>query len=125
MNYCEQLPEGCPPAEAEEVTAKQDVFRLVRTDPPSSDDFRSQRAEKPGVTFPGISECHAKGLSVFVERTDCEKLLKLRHMRNRRICRIHLDAGAGRIQQTFQPTHHTWWPLEEFAILSHCNVEAV
>lgn len=125
MSYREPLPDGCPPYAAEEIAAPREVFRLVRGNPATWDDFRSQRAEKPNRQFPGITECQARGLSVYVERKDCEKLLKLSHMRNRLVCRVCLDIGAGRMQQTFQPSHHTWWPLAAFDILARCGVETV
>jgi hypothetical protein len=124
MSYREPLPEGCPPDAAEEIAAPREVFRLVRDSPPTMDDFRSQRGEKPGKVFSGVTECQASGLSVFTEKKDCVKLLKLAHLRSRKLCRVRLDAGAGRIQQTFQPSHHTWWPLATFDILSQAKVEA-
>jgi hypothetical protein len=126
MSYREPLPEGCPPDTAEEIAAPREVFRLVRGNPPTQSDFRSQRAERPGRVFPGVTECQACGLSVFAERTELEaKALKLQHLKNRLICRVELVAGAGRIQQTGQRSHHTWWPLAAFDILAHCGVETV
>ena len=125
MSYREPLPEACPPAGADEIIAPREVFRLVRTSPPTLDDFRSQRAEKPNHTFNNVSECQVRGLSVYEKKTDCEKLLKFPHLRNRKLCRVRLDAGAGMIQQTFQPSHHTWWPLAAFDILVNSGVETV
>ena len=123
MSYREPLPEGCPPDAAEEISAPREVFRLVRNTPPTADDFKSQRAEKPNAVF-HVSECHARGLSVFADRRDAvEKALKLPRFRGCLICRVMLQAEAGRIQQTFQPSHHTWWPLAAFDILAHCGVE--
>lgn len=124
MNYREPLPDGCPPQEADDITAERTVFRLVRTTPVTSQDFHSQRAEKPGRQFPGIAECHARGLSVFADRRDAkERALKLPKFRGYFVCRVALQPVAGRIQQTFQPSHHTWWPLADFEILEHCEVE--
>lgn len=124
MSYRDSLPAGCPPDAAEEIASPRVVFRLVRTDPPTPDDFRSQRQEKPDRKFPGVTECQACGLSVFAEKRDAEaKALKLPHLKNRKLCRVTLPAGAGRIQPTFQPSHHTWWPLAAFDILAHCGVE--
>jgi hypothetical protein len=123
MSYREPLPEGCPPDAAEEIAAPREVFRLVRNTPPTMDDFRSQRAEKPRAIFQ-VSECQARGLSVFADRQDAEaKVLKLPRFRGCFVCRVTLQAGAGRIQQTFQPSHHTWWPLAAFDILAHGRVE--
>lgn len=124
MSYRDPLPEGCPPDAAEEVAASREVFRLVRSNPPTPEDFRSQRAEKPNAVFQ-VSECQARGLSVFANRRDSERALKLPMLRGRLICRLRLEQGAGRIQQTGRPSHHTWWPLGAFDILAHCGVEAV
>ena len=122
MSYREPLPEGCPPGAADEIAAPREVFRLVRGNPPTVDDFKSQRAEKPDAVFQ-VPECQARGLSVFAERRDSERALKLPTLRGRLICRLRLDTGAGRIQQTGRPSHHTWWPLAEFNILANCGVE--
>lgn len=119
MSYHEPLPENCPPAEADEITTARVVYRLVRSDPPTADDFRSQRAEKPEASF-NVDECRVRGLSVFADRADCDRALKLRHFRHHQVCSVTLNEGAGRIQQTFQPSHHTWWPLADFDILAHC-----
>lgn len=124
MSYREALPEGCPPAEAEEVVSLRNVFRLVRSNPATLDDFRSQRAERPNAVFT-VSECLARGLSVYAVRQHCEKPRKLPRFRYTLICTVSLDTGAGRLQQTFQPSHHSWWPLAEFDILAHCRIESV
>jgi hypothetical protein len=122
MSYREPLPEGCPPTESEEVIGARDVFRLVKASAATAEDFRSLRAERPDATFRGVSECLARGVSVHTDRADSEKTRKLPRFKNSLVCRVRLVDGAGRIQQTFQPTHHTWWPLATFDILSHCEV---
>ena len=123
MSYREQLPKGCPPDDAIEIAAIREVFRLVRTDPPSDDDFRSQRAEKPNVRF-GVDECRARGVSVYSEKDACAKQTKLPYLRGRIVCRVHLENGASRIQRWgAEAAHHTWWPLASYNILAHCSVE--
>ena len=122
--YRESLPPGCPPDAAQEIASPASVFRLVRTDPATADDFRSQRAEKPFHQFRGVTECHARGLSVFARREDSQRALKLPALRGRLICRVQLESGAGSLQQTGRPSHHTWWPSADFDILSRCAVEA-
>ncbi|CAG1023249.1 hypothetical protein MTYM_02302 [Methylococcales bacterium] len=107
MNYRELLPENCPPDQAEEIATARVVYRLVRCNPPVLDDFRSQRAEKPGAIFSGVDECKARGVSVYANLADCDKTLKLPRFRSHHVCKVALDQGAGRIQQTFQPSHHT------------------
>ena len=39
VTYREELPASCPPAAADEIVERRDVFRLVRTDPPTENDF--------------------------------------------------------------------------------------
>lgn len=108
-----------------EIASEQVVFRLVKTRPATQEDFRSQRAERPSATFKNVTECQALGLSVFTERSDAvEKARRLPKFRGFQVCKVRLAAGAGRIQQTFQPSHHTWWPLATFDILAHCEMEA-
>lgn len=125
MIYREQLPDNCPPTEAAFVEEDLDVFRLVRQSPPTDEDFQSQRAEKPGAVFMDVSECTARGLSVFTDRRECERALKLPSLRGRQICRVRLSNGAGSIARTGRrPSHHTWWPFAEFAILPRCIVES-
>ena len=124
MSYREQLPEGCPPDDSLEISEPWEAFRLVRTTPPTDDDFRSQRAEKPDHVFPGATECEARGLSVHTERRDSERALKLPSLRGRFICRLRLESGAGRILKTGARSHYTWWPLSDYDILNRCTVEA-
>lgn len=75
MTFREGLPPDCPPAVAEEIRERQDVYRLVRTDPPTDDDFRSQRVEKPNHRF--RDECRAGRLSVHTDRRDSERARRL------------------------------------------------
>ena len=122
MSYREPLPEGCPPDSAEEIAAPREVFRLARSSPPTLNDFKSQRAEKPDAVF-HVSECQACGLSVFDDRRESERALKLPRLRGRLVCQLRLESGAGHILQTGRISHHTWWPLAAFDILGHCGVE--
>lgn len=121
MNYREPLPNDCPPPEASEIADPRIVFRLVRLDPPTLDDFRSQRDEQPTASF-RLSECQARGLSVFAVQGDCQLAAKLPKFRGRLVCRVNLRVGSGFIQQTNRPSHHTWWPFANYDILSQCEV---
>lgn len=124
MSYREPLPDGCPPEDAMSITEPQEVYRLVRTNPPTYEDFQSQRALKPTRKFTDITECQARGLSVHTQRKDCLRVLKLPPFRGCLPCRVHLQAGAGSIQRTGSRSHCTWWPLLQFDILLQCIVEA-
>ena len=117
------MPEDCPPIAAQEIIAERVVFRLAQTNPATLDDFRSQRSINPSAKF-SVSECHASGLSVHADRRDSEQTKKLPKFKHCIVCSVRLEAGAGRIQQTFKPSHHTWWPFAGFDILAHCGSEA-
>ena len=125
MTYRETLPEGCPPDEADEITAPRIVFRLVRTNPPTDDDFRSQRALKPDRVFRNVSECTARGVSVYLDPSDLKDLMqKFPQMRGTMVCQVELDRGAGFIRQTGrQRSHYTWWPFGGFDILANSTVQ--
>ena len=100
MIYREPLPDDCPPEEAAEIDAPRVVYRLVRNNPPTDDDFRSQRAERAERNFRNITECQARGLSVRTELASAVDLMGLRTMRGRMLCQVQLDHGSGRIMQT-------------------------
>ena len=98
------------------------MFRLVRSNPSTDDDFRSLRAERPLAVFE-VSECLARGVSVYERQADCEKTRKLPRFRTSHVCQVQLEAGAGHVQQTFKPSHHTWWPFATYNIADHSQVQ--
>ena len=95
MTYREPLPEDCPPDEAEEITALRVVYRLVRSDPPNDDDFRSQRAERPNQIFRDVTECQARGVSVFASRNVAERRSTSGNLKGTTVCMVVLGPGAG------------------------------
>ena len=122
MTYREPLPEGCPPDDAEEITAHRAVYRLVRNNPPTDDDFRSQRLERPDRVFRDVTECQARGVSVFANLEVAEELAMKGSLQGRAVCRVVLAPGAGRMLLTGRRSHHTWWPLADYDILANCQV---
>ena len=99
------------------------VYRLVETDPPTHGDFRSQRDLRPDREFKNVSECGARGVSVYVDLQGVRQTARQRNMRGRLVCEVVLDNGSGRIIQSGRnPSHHTWWPLANFDILANCSV---
>lgn len=124
MEYREPLPARCPPEDSEEIVAERCVYRAVRNNPPTSDDFQSQLAQHPDMKLHNTSECVARGLSVLADRRDWEDLRRLQKFKRRHLCSVELQNGAGRIQKTGTiPSHHTWWPYAKYDILAHCVVE--
>ena len=124
MTYREPLPEDCPPDDAEEITAPRVVYRLVRSNPPTDGDFRSQRAENPDRVFRGVTECQARGVSVFADFDVAEELSTGGRLKGTEVCRVALERGAGRILTTGRYSHCTWWPLAGYDILANCQVIA-
>ena len=124
MPYREPLPDDCPPDTAEEIDAPRVVYRLVRNNPPTNDDFRSQRAERPDRIFRDVTECQARGLSVFASRNVAEQLSTRGSLQRTAVCQVTLAPGAGRIQPTGRRSHHTWWPLADYDILANSQVVA-
>lgn len=122
MAFREELPENCPPSDADKIDDTFQVYRLIRDKPPSDQDFRSQRAGRPEAIF-GVSECIARGLSVFSHSEHCINLKRLPKFKRRFVCRVDLDKGAGYIKDTgSNPGHRTWWPFSDFPILDCCTV---
>ena len=122
MNYREPLPDDCPPDDAEEITAPRVVYRLVRNNPPTDDDFRSQRAERPDRVFRDVNECQARGMSVFASLSAAESLSERGRLQGTAVCLVNLNPGAGSILLTGRHSHHTWWPLASYDILANCQV---
>ena len=118
VRFREELPPDCPPQESDEITAPLVVYRLTATLPPTDEDFRSHRAMFPDKEFSG-SECEVRGLSVYAEQRDAKRQTRSSgRLRDYHVSRLLLEAGAGFLQQTRAPTHHTWWPLEAYNVLS-------
>lgn len=122
MNFREPLPADCPPDAAEQIIEPRIVYRIVRRDPPTHKDFRSQRALNPSATYTGITECQARGLSVFNDIRIARSLLNKGNFRDCAVCQVELTRGAGYIQQTGRRSHFTWWPSADLDILDSCLV---
>jgi len=117
--YREELPNGCPPDEAQEILTEVHVYRLVWHEPPTEDDFRSQRAISPQQRF-SAGECLARGLSVCGDIARAEKTRLLPKYQETRICKVSMCAGAGKLLHGGHG-HRTWWPYRNFDILAHCE----
>ena len=122
MRYRESLPPDCPPDNAQEIITETIVYRLVRNTPPNEEDFRSQRTFEPNCDF-GVSECRARGLSVFMQAADAARAAhRSRNLRGAKLAQLTLNQGAGYIKQTGNRSHHTWWPYKAFDVLANCEV---
>ena len=118
--FREPLPDGCPPTDAWVIQHELFVFRFVKYDPPNEIDFESHQAR--GVAKPTVCPCRSRGLSVFATEDRKALLQKLPFFKKKKFCRIRLEQGAGRLLQTSEPPHHTWWPFAGYDILANCEV---
>jgi len=111
MPFPSEWPEGCPPTDAQ--PASGEVFRVVKVDPPTADDFLTfQELGKPDSGKP----CEAAGVSVFRDAKDarhyCAKFPHLGEL----IAKGSLSSSHGAIKSTPRNvggkpnSHATWWP---------------
>ena len=133
MEWPHFYPVNCPPTEAEPASGK--VYRLVRTDPPQAEGFKSLFEENPRRfrNEPNITICIACGLSVHTDPQDSERLKnRVRKFKNRQVAEGELNPTFGMIQHTPSSrfkSHHTWWipigaePWVVFNIVNERNSE--
>ncbi|RYZ93027.1 MAG: hypothetical protein EOP06_02345 [Proteobacteria bacterium] len=107
--------EDCPPPEA--IDCSVEVFRIVRTKPPTVLDFKSFMDSKPNVWSkkPEPLKCRSCGLSVYANSEDA-KLARdgSPYLQGRKIASKMLQIMDGKILKTenLNPggtSHHTWW----------------
>lgn len=118
--YKEELPDGCPPPDAEDI---QDVvfYRIVKSHPPTEEDFISLKALNPTKNFKS-HECEARALSVSIELSGALELLKLPTHKGKKIVKLKLGFDTGKHKRTFtRPDHHSWWVYNSFDPLVCCE----
>jgi hypothetical protein len=119
--WAEELPEKCPPEEAD--TPQHSVFfRLVEKNPPSETDFYSVLMLDPNRTIHTTDKCHAMALSIFETPELCARQKKYKPFREKIVIGITLTPDSGLIQQTFFQGHYSWWRKASFDCVKHCNI---
>jgi len=114
MQYRDDLPSDCPSAGSRLPQESERVYRVISGVCPCPEDFRSQRQANPEGNWNGVSECMARGLSVFDSAARAARLLRLPKFREHRVACVVLDPSAGRVQKSGSPNHYTWWPSKSF-----------
>ena len=116
------FPQDCPPTEAR--PAVENFFRLVRTDPPGDNDFRSHVENDKRRRYPDM--CKASGLSVFTKLEDIQKLKRrIAALRERKVAKGKADAEDGMVLYTptkEEDSHHTWWLFEGVTVAKNFAV---
>jgi hypothetical protein len=106
-------PADCPPADA--LAASGVVFRIIKSGPPSADDFLSYRElGKLDERRP----CECVGLSVFFDLADAQHYADKYPYVGTLVAKAKLEAIHGRLKSTPRTfgkrtfSHATWWPFE-------------
>lgn len=103
-------PEDCPPHGTPATGG--DYFRVVRTDPPTPDDFLSHRELGK---LPKAPPCRRAGLSTFRALDDAEHMALLFPVLGDHVARGTLDAeyGVAMLTPGQRPSHTTVWPYTQ------------
>jgi len=113
MTFPSDWPECCPPSDAEPASGI--VFRGVRTNPPTDDDFLTYR--ELGKSDRG-KVCEAAGVSVFRDDTDARHYMDKYPWTGDHLARGELRPEHGitkltaRVVGGRKNSHTTWWPYE-------------
>jgi hypothetical protein len=91
------------------MDAEGEFYRIVAQDPLAEQDF--QTSQEAG-TFLNRSPCLRCGLSVYRDLLDAMHTRRKYPRLGTRIARGHLENNHGKVQQTFRPSHHTWWAYD-------------
>ncbi len=91
MDFAEELPDSCPPRDAEDVEL-QGVYRLAPTSSPTEQHFASHAAlgKVPPRSLTDLCRWASCSLT-----TDPSKLKKLSKLRHRFAIRMNIPKGAG------------------------------
>lgn len=114
--WFEELPEQCPPEDANEYNGT--YYRIANGNPATSADFFSQKRLRPDKVFTGkgIDDCIVKSISLFSDRKEIEKRMKLPKFRKGVIAEVRLEPKDGMIKKTFGAAHYSWWRTNEFDV---------
>lgn len=117
--WLEELPDNCPPTDATTDYAGT-FFRLVKTYPPTIEDFKSQRALYPHKVFKGNPpECQARACSVFSGKTSCENVRrKYQVFKKKHIVSFVFSPKLGCCKKTDPNGHYSWWIAANFNVNS-------
>jgi hypothetical protein len=107
MRFSDAWPHDCPPQDA--VDAEGDVFRIVKHNPPTADDFLT--CFETG-TFPNRPACLRCGLSVHRVLADATHTKTKFPKLGSRIAKGTLAKEYGKTKQTGLASHTTWWVYE-------------
>jgi hypothetical protein len=118
MGYMEALPLQCPPQDAQDV-AYSLAFRIVFSNPPTNDDFKS-RAALGMATPAGVSDCRnaSCSLSADVIKLRNQALLPKFRAKKPKIAHLSIGIGSGRSCMNVKSSHIDFWMYDTFNPIS-------
>lgn len=132
ITYRDELPDGCPPDEAEVIVERRVFYRAASPIIDPIEDFQSLFQENPDFKPQDMDPCILRGVTVWETLEAAENMRRLwqcerksKKWEGKQNCELTLDAGAGAILRTEsgqpaeQGEHWTWWPAKDFDILAH------
>jgi hypothetical protein len=111
--FSPHMPDGCPPLDA--PLAQGLVFRVVKSDPPTPEDFLTY-FEEDKVRPDRECDCH--GVSVFRDSDDAVAYAEKFQYLGEFIARGSLENQHGKVADTprivngERVSHATWWPFD-------------
>ena len=114
--WFEALPEQCPPTDAKRCEGC--YYRIANGNPVTTEDFFSQRKMQPDKVFKGlgIDECVTRAVSLFSEREEAEKRLKLPKFKKGKYCFSHIGTKRWSVKE-IGIAHYSWWRTKDFNVL--------
>lgn len=93
-------------------------YRIAHGNPATSPDFFSQRRLQPNKIFSGngIDECVTRAVSLFKDKCDALKRLKLPKFKHSVIAAVELEPKDGVMKKTFRDSHYSWWRSMDFNV---------
>jgi hypothetical protein len=119
MDFCEELPPQCPPAEACDV-AIQEAWRVVEGPALKPEDFYSH-ARKKIPKRPIDTDCDHASCSLFTSRdkiADLASRMPKARYSNPHISKMKIPAGAGMSIENKRTFHVHFWMYKAFDPLS-------
>ncbi len=114
-DWYEELPDGCPPADAWAPPEGKAFFRLVGNNPPTEADFMPLATEHPDRKVSAAKACEAMAISLRDNIDEAHALLKLPTQRGKQVVQLALTGDAGVVKQTGRNCgHHSWWRSSAF-----------
>ena len=125
LQYREELPPGCPPDSATEITEPTTRYRLLRNPTAEETDFDSYAYQR-GSPNPRLrrTACEQHGISLMTSLRGARNLLDSHYNRDKRwqgIGILTIPPGAGKLNPVELNGHQTWWPSREFNPSEDCR----